>query len=72
MNEPSANNYVMKYDVRKGTFTLNMKCHARINCPMDYALYPFDTQTCQFALKSATKNMNFQVTSKCVLIFLRK
>ena len=51
----------MKYDVKTGTFSLEMECHADVKCPMDYELYPFDTQTCKFALRSATKNMTYQV-----------
>ena len=51
----------MKYDVKTGVFSFWVNCHAKIKCPMDYTMYPFDTQTCQFAMKSATKNMTFQV-----------
>ena len=51
----------MEYDVKTGTFSLEMECHADVKCLMNYELYPFDTQTCKFALKSSTKNMTYQV-----------
>ena len=59
--EPSRGNYVMKYDVKTGVFSFWVHSHAKIKCPMDYTLYPFDSQTCKFSMKSATKNMTFQV-----------
>ena len=63
----------MKYDVRTGTVTRGMicylsHCYAKISCPMEYHLYPFDTQTCQFAMRSATKNMTLLVIAKAFVI----
>ena len=56
----------MKYDVRTGLFSLKMISKPKINCLMEYELYPFDAQMCRFALRSATKNSTFQVESKAV------
>ena len=64
MKEPSRSNFVMKYDVKTGAFSLWMNTYVKVKCPMDYALYPFDIQKCQFTMKSATKNNTFQVRIK--------
>lgn len=50
----------LKYDVRNGVFNLFTKSYAEINCVMDFSLYPFDTQTCNFFV-SAAKSKRYQV-----------
>ena len=61
MIKPTRSNDVMKYDVKTGLFSFWVNYNAKIKCPMDYTLYPFDTQTCQFTMISATKNLTYQV-----------
>ena len=52
----------LKYDVRNGVFNLFTKSYAEINCVMDFSLYPFDTQTCQFFV-TAAKSKTYQELS---------
>ena len=50
--------------MKSGMFELWTKSFAEIKCPMDYALYPFDTQTCRFAMRSTAKNMTYEGSFK--------
>ena len=57
----------MKYDAKEGNFYLGFQCHAKVSCAMDYALYPFDTQKCKFAIRSATKDTTSLVSQEPAL-----
>ena len=50
----------LTYDVTSGLFTLWASSYAKINCKMDFTLYPFDTQKCNFLI-SLIKNSSYQV-----------
>ena len=45
-------------------FELWTKSFAEIKCPMDYSLYPFDTQKCRFAMRNIAKNLTYEVSLK--------
>ena len=51
---------LLRYDGEVGIFQLLSVVYAIINCPMEFRLYPFDTQTCQFVV-STEKNIDHQV-----------
>ena len=53
----------LRYYVREGLFDLWTESYANINCDMDFALYPFDTQRCDFKLQSVSKNKSYWVMS---------
>ena len=42
-------------------FEFVYRSYVKIECDMDFTLYPFDTQDCAFAMKSAAKNMTYEV-----------
>ena len=42
-------------------FEFVYRSYIKIECDMDFTLYPFDTQDCAFAMKSAAKNMTYEV-----------
>ena len=46
--------------MKNGMFELWTKSFAEIKCPMDYSLYPFDKQSCTFAMKSTNKNKTYE------------
>ena len=48
------------YDVADGTFLLKTFSYVKTRCPMNFRLYPFDTQTCEFKM-STKKFMSQQV-----------
>ena len=48
-------------------FELWTKSFAEIKCPMDYSLYPFDTQKCRFAMRNIAKNLTYEVSLKKVI-----
>ena len=50
----------LTYDIQNGTFKLTTLSFAKINCEMDFIIYPFDTQICQFVLLPS-KNSSYQV-----------
>ena len=60
-NEPARRNHDLKYNMKDGKFELWTSTYAKISCQMDYSLYPFDTQECQFKMRSVTKNMTYEV-----------
>ena len=41
-------------------FDLWTESYANINCDMDFSLYPFDTQKCDYVIQSITKNKSYQ------------
>ena len=43
-------------------FEFVYRSYVKIDCDMDYALYPFDTQDCAFAMKSVNKNITYEVS----------
>ena len=49
----------MKYDMREKLFSLNTESYARIKCDMDFDLYPYDTQMCNFIIVP-DKNLTYQ------------
>ena len=49
----------LRYYVMEGLFDLWTESYANINCDMDFALYPFDTQRCDFKLQSVSKNKSY-------------
>ena len=55
----------LKYDMREKMFTLNTESYARIKCDMDFEMYPFDTQMCNFVI-IPDKNLTFQVYINCI------
>ena len=57
----TAGNRLLWYDVTNGGFKLAMFSYANIYCSMDFSLYPFDTQKCNFKMmggKSANNLVN--------------
>ena len=56
-------NGFLRYDVRDGIFELVTKSYARMNCQMDFSLYPFDTQRCNFYMVTE-KNMTYQACKR--------
>ena len=46
------------YDVADGTFLLKTFSYVKTRCPMNFRLYPFDTQICEF--KMSTKKFMSQ------------
>ena len=42
-------------------FEFVYRSYVKIECDMDFTLYPFDTQDCAFAMKSVNKNMTYEV-----------
>ena len=56
----------LTYDVDNGRFYLITKSYARIYCDMDFAMYPFDTQKCDFAMIAA-RTLKYQASK---LVFL--
>ena len=50
----------LRYILEDGMFDLWTESYVNINCDMDFSLYPFDTQKCDFILKSVTKNKTYQ------------
>ena len=51
---------VLRYDVAKGTFQMTIMSLVKIPCEMDFQLYPFDTQTCPFRMRTS-KDISQQV-----------
>ena len=51
----------MEYDMKDGSFSLWMSSYVKVKCQMTYDMYPFDTQTCKFEMKSVTSNLTYQV-----------
>ena len=56
----------LTYDVNNGRFYLITKSYAKIYCDMDFAMYPFDTQKCDFAMIAA-RTLKYQASK---LVFL--
>ena len=50
----------LRYILEEGVFDLWTESYGNINCDMDFSLYPFDTQKCDFILRSVTKNRSYQ------------
>merc|ERR1712117_882769 len=51
----------LRYILEEGVFDLWTESYGNTNCDMDFSLYPFDTQKCDFILRSVTKNRTYQV-----------
>ena len=58
----------LTYDVNNGRFYLTTKSYARVYCDMDFAMYPFDTQKCKFAMIAA-RTLKYQA-SRVVFFFV--
>ena len=70
MKEPLIGNYFMEYDMKDGSFSLWMSSYVKVKCQMTYDMYPFDTQTCKFEMKSVTSNLTYQVRcQKDILLY---
>ena len=54
----SAGDRSLMYDVADGTFLLKTFSYVKTRCPMNFRLYPFDTQICEF--KMSTKKFMSQ------------
>ena len=50
---------IIKYDIRNGMFEISTEYLVKIKCPMDFTMYPFDTQICP-SLITADKNLTYQ------------
>ena len=57
----------LRYYIEDGLFDLWTQSYANIHCEMDFSLYPFDTQSCDFAMKGNTKNRTYQVQNNVSL-----
>ena len=57
----------LQYDIENGTFKLKTLSFARINCDMDFIVYPFDIQTCQFVILPS-KNSSYQAQNYSVFM----
>ena len=49
----------LRYYVSNGMFYLISKSYAKVHCDMDFKMYPFDTQKCNFVVV-ATRSLNYQ------------
>ena len=49
----------LMYDRQTGMFDLYTESYARINCEMEFGLYPFDTQECKFVI-DLYKNSSYE------------
>ena len=52
----TAGNRLLRYDIADGMFLLATENYAKIHCDMSFGLYPFDTQTCLFRMRTAKSN----------------
>ena len=44
-------NRQLRFDAKSGIFTLYSVAHAKVHCPMEFHMYPFDTQKCEFIMR---------------------
>ena len=56
----SAGRRDLRYDVEDGTFILTTESYAKVHCAMDFGMYPYDIQTCNFVITTA-KDISQQV-----------
>ena len=59
--DPQRRNHDLKYIMESGRFVLWTSTYGKVSCPMNYAMYPFDTHECKFEMRSITKNMTYEV-----------
>ena len=60
----TAGNRLLWYDVTNGLFYFAMFSYAKLYCLMDFTLYPFDTQKCEFVMlysKNASYLVNLEI-----------
>ena len=57
-------NRALMYDIADGTFLLKTFSTVKIRCEMNFRLYPFDTQACEFKMQ-LKKFMGKQVLKIC-------
>ena len=50
----------LRYDAQSGSFYLFTVSYAKMRCEMEFRLYPFDAQECEFVL-DLWKNSSYQV-----------
>ena len=52
----------LHFNARDGQFTLMTRSYAKINCPdMEFGMYPFDSNKCEFLIYNPDKNISYQV-----------
>ena len=60
----------LRYYVSNGIFYLISKSYAKVHCDMDFGMYPFDTQKCNFVMV-ATRSLNYQESYEVSLFWVQ-
>ena len=61
LDNPDESNSGLLFDTKANKFQYFGFMMAKIRCPMDFVLYPFDTQICQFKFGSAHRTLKEEV-----------
>ena len=62
-SNPDTHGNILRYDIEDGIFHLTTENYVKVHCKMSFGLYPFDTQTCFFRMRTS-RDIGEQVTMK--------